>query len=74
MIRVPELDALCEAIANNSALRVASHADAERYRALERRRCQIGGMLELARRLDDHRLVRFLEAHKDALGRQMERE
>lgn len=74
MIRVPEIDALCEAIANKSALWIAGHLDAQRHGALERRRCQIGGMLELARRLGDHRLVRFLEAHKDALGRQMERE
>jgi hypothetical protein len=29
-------------------------------------------MLELARRLETHRLVRVLEAHKDALHRQME--
>jgi hypothetical protein len=29
-------------------------------------------MLELARRLDAWRLVRALEAHKDALRRQME--
>jgi hypothetical protein len=29
-------------------------------------------MLELARRLGDHRLVYFLEAHKDALHRLIE--
>lgn len=63
------LDALCAAIANKSAVWVAGHGEAERYAALERRWCQIGGMLELARRLEDHRLVRFLETHKDALRR-----
>ena len=42
------------------------------YSALERRWREIGGMIELARRLETHRLVRALEAHKDALRRQME--
>jgi hypothetical protein len=42
------------------------------HESLERRRNQIGGMLELARRLDDYRLIRFLESHKDALSRLIE--
>ncbi len=63
------LEALCEAIASKSARWVDSHPDAGRYGALERRWHDIGAMLELARRLEDHRLVRFLEAHKDALHR-----
>jgi hypothetical protein len=61
------LDAVCTAIASKSERWVASHSEAERYSALERRWCDIGAMLELARRLEDHRLVRFLEAHKNAL-------
>jgi hypothetical protein len=44
----------------------------ERYATLERRRRELGGMLELARRLDDHRLVRLLERHKDELTRLIE--
>lgn len=66
------LEALCKAIATKSELWVAGHGDTGRYAALERRCGQIGAMLELARRLEDHRLVRFLEAHKDALRRRME--
>lgn len=63
------LEALCQAIASKSARWVARHPEAEHYSALKRRWCDIGAMLELARRLEDHRLVRFLEAHKDALHR-----
>jgi hypothetical protein len=66
------LEALCAVIANRSAAWIAGHGEAERYAALERRWGQIGGMLELARRLEDPRLVRFLEAHKDALRRLIE--
>jgi hypothetical protein len=40
------LDALCEAIANKSVVWVAGHVGAEHHAALERRWCQIGGMLE----------------------------
>jgi hypothetical protein len=67
------LDALCVAIASQSA-RSVSGCDTGHYAALERRACQIGGMLEFARRLEDHRLVSFLETHKDALRRRMESE
>ncbi len=66
------LDDIREAITNKSALWLASRPGAARHAALERRCCEIGGMLELARRLEDHRLVRFLEAHKDALRRLLE--
>ena len=66
------LDEVCGAITHKSALWLASHPDVERYGALEHRRCQIGGMLELARRLQDHRLTRFLETHKDTLRRLMD--
>ena len=66
------LEAICEAIANKTVLLTAAQPDTPRYQALESRRAQIGGMLELARRLEDHRLVRFLETHKDALSRLIE--
>jgi hypothetical protein len=61
---------IMEAITARSAL-IASTPDVS-YAALECRWREIGGMLELARRLDAWRLVRALEAHKDALRRQME--
>lgn len=61
-----------EGIANRSAqLLLASRPEA-RHATLEQRRCAVGGMLELARRLNAHRLVRALESHKDALSRQLE--
>ena len=65
------LAGVLEAIANKSAQLSASNPEAL-YETLKARRADIGGMLELARRLKDHRLVRALEAHKDALTRQLE--
>ena len=65
------VDEIIEAIVNKSVLLLASYP-AERYATLERRRRELGGMLELARRLDDHRLVRLLERHKDELTRLIE--
>ena len=62
---------LMDAITATTARRIASDPDAP-YSALERRWREIGGMLELARRLEAHRLVRALEAHKDALRKQVE--
>jgi hypothetical protein len=62
---------ILEAITNKSVLLVASHPEAT-YETLKARRCAVGGMLELARRLSAHRLVRALEVHKDALSRQLE--
>jgi hypothetical protein len=62
---------LMDAITATTTRRIASEPDAP-YTALERRWREIGGMLELARRLETHRLVRALEGHKDALRRQME--
>ena len=62
---------LMEAIMATTARWIASEPDAP-YTALERRWREVGGMLELARRLEAHRLARALEAHKDALRRQME--
>ena len=66
------LDEVCDAIANTTQVWLARHRSDQRYEALQSRRAQIGGMLELARRLSDHRLARFLEAHKDALSRLIE--
>ena len=62
---------IMEAITARSTRLLAAEPD-EPYSALECRRREIGGMLELARRLEAWRLVRALEAHKDALRRQME--
>lgn len=42
-------------------------------RSKRTRHANLGGMVELARRLNDHRLVRALEAHKDALSRKLEK-
>lgn len=62
---------IMDAITARSARLLAAEPD-EPYSALECRRREIGGMLELARVLDAWRLVRRLETHKDALRRQME--
>ena len=61
---------IMDAITTRSS-RIAGAPDAP-YTALERRWREIGGMLELARRLETHRLVRALEAHRDALRRRMD--
>ena len=66
------LEEVCEAIANTTQGWLERHSSEAHYAALARRDCQIGGMLELARRLGDHRLVRRLEAQKDALRRMIE--
>lgn len=50
---------LMDAITATTARRIASEPDAP-YTVLERRWREIGGMLELARRLEAHRLVRAL--------------
>ena len=72
------LESVCAGIASRTH-RVAAHdgehcydALRRRYEALQRRRVEIGGMIELARRLDEWRLVRLLEQHKDALTRLIE--
>lgn len=62
------LDTVCAAIAGRTH-RITAHDSEHRHDALERRRVEFGGMLELARRLDDWRLARFIEDHKDALTR-----
>jgi hypothetical protein len=65
------LAGVLEAIVNKSVLLLASQPEAT-YETLKARQANLGGMLELARRLNDHRLVRALEAHKDALTRKLE--
>jgi hypothetical protein len=62
---------ILEAITNKTALLLARDPDAI-YATLKQRRCALGGMLELARRLNAPRLVRALEVHADALTRQIE--
>ena len=62
------LETVCAAIASRTD-RITAHDSEHRHDALERRRVELGGMLELARRIDDWRLVRFVEDHKDALTR-----
>jgi glycerol-3-phosphate O-acyltransferase len=74
-IRVVLTDAavaeILDAIANTSARLLARDPDAINA-TLKQRRTAVGGMLELARRLNAHRLVRALEAHADALTRQIQ--
>ena len=65
------LETVCTEIAGLTHA-ITVRDDERRHEALERRRVQIGGMIELARRLDDWRLRRFLEQHKDALTRLIE--
>ena len=60
-----------QAIQSKSERLAASYPE-DLYSTLEQRRCALGGMLELARALDAWRLVRALEAHADALRRQIE--
>ena len=59
------------AITNKSALLLACDPNGI-YATLKQRRGALGGMLELARRLNAPRLVRALEVHADALTRQIE--
>jgi hypothetical protein len=74
-IRVVLTDAavaeILDAITHTSARLLARDPDAI-YAALKQRRAAVGGMLELARRLNAHRLVRALEVHADALTRQIQ--
>ena len=63
------LEAICETIASKSA---RWGAPSSRGRTLQRAQAPLVRYrrhVGLARRLEDHRLVRFLEAHKDALHR-----
>ena len=74
-IRVVLTDAavagILDAITHTSTRLLARDPDAI-YATLKQRRVAVGGMLELARRLNAHRLVRALEAHADALTRQIQ--
>ena len=65
------LAGVLEEIVSKTTRLLASNPEAL-YETLKARRADIGGMLELARRLNDHRLVRVLEAHADELRRQLE--
>ena len=66
------LAGVLEAIVNKSVLLLASEPEAQ-YETLKARHANLGGMLELARRLNAPvALVRALEAHKDALTRKLE--
>jgi hypothetical protein len=60
-----------QAIQSKSTRLAATYSE-DLHGILEQRRCELGGMLELARTLDAWRLVRALEAHKDDLSRQIE--
>jgi len=62
---------ILDAVTNTSARVLARDPDAV-YATLKQRRAAVGGMLELARRLNAHRLVRALEVHADALTRQLQ--
>jgi hypothetical protein len=62
---------ILDAITNMSARLLARDPDTI-YVTLKQRRAALGGMLELARRLNAPRLVRALEVHADALTRQIE--
>jgi len=65
------LAAVLEAIVNKSVLLLAAEPEAH-YETLKARHANLGGMLELARRLNAPDLVRALEAHKDVLTRKLE--
>jgi hypothetical protein len=60
-----------QSIQSNSTRLITTYTD-DLHATLEQRRCALGGMLELARALDTWRLVRVLDAHKDAHSRQIE--
>ena len=60
-----------QAIQSTSARLATTYVD-DLCSTLERRRCALGGMLELARTLDAWRLVKALEAHANELRRQIE--
>jgi hypothetical protein len=60
-----------QAVRDKSTWLAATYPE-DLHSILEQRRCELGGMLELARTLDAWRLVRALEAHKDDLSRQIE--
>jgi len=73
-IDAQRLNALCQGIEQRTSAWLAGTPSEQRHAALKRRWREIGAMLELARRLDDYRLVCFLERHKDALRRIIDEE
>jgi hypothetical protein len=62
---------LMQAIRNKSTRLAATYSE-DLHSLLEQRRCEIGGMLELARALNAWRLVYALEAHANELHHQIE--
>jgi hypothetical protein len=62
---------ILEAITNQSDRLTGRDPDAI-HATLKQRRAALGGMLELARRMNAPRLVRALEVHADALTRQIQ--
>lgn len=74
-MHIPNVNEIVEAIENHSALKLAGIRFPERLRELEDRYQQLGGMIEITRRLKlDRRLERALEAHRGALRREIEGE
>ncbi|MDB5971731.1 MAG: hypothetical protein JWQ90_4181 [Hydrocarboniphaga sp.] len=72
-MHIPNVNEVIEAIQNHSALKLAGIRFPERLGELERRCQQLGGMIEITRRLKlDRRLERALEAHRGALKREIE--
>jgi len=65
------LDEVQTAILNHTALKLAGLKGTDYQRALEYRRSEVTGMLELARRINHPLLLRFLMSHHDALMRLM---
>jgi len=65
------LAAVLEAIVNKSVLLLATEPEAH-YETLKARHANLGGMLELAHRLNASDLARALEAHKDVRTRKLE--
>lgn len=66
------IEAICASIEQRTNAHLAEDERSPCYERLVHRREQLGGMLELARRLKVPHLIRFLESHKTALRRRME--
>jgi len=67
------VDEVILATENHTVLKLAGIQFPERLGVLESRREQLGGMIELARRIRlDRRLERWLEAHREMLRREID--
>lgn len=74
-MHIESIEEVTTAIENHSALKLAGVPFPGRLQVLESRCQQLGGMIELARRIKaQHTLLRWLEAHRDALRREIEGE